>query len=85
MRLLIVGCEYSGTTTLAIAIGKWSKRILGVDWSAHDHGKKPHVSGHGVEWAPDRGFLRPTNDDDWLHPKHPDRPITALSNEEEQQ
>jgi len=83
MRLLLAGCEYSGTTTLAHAIAKWAKRVLGTDWMAHDHGKTPHISGHGDDWAPDRGFLRPLNDEDWPHPKHPDRPITALSDEEE--
>jgi len=80
----MMGCEYAGTTTLAtMGISKWSKKVFGEGWGAHDHGKKPHVSGHGSEWAPDRGFLRPLNDEDWPHPDHPDRPITALSDKEE--
>ena len=55
MKLQIMGCEYAGTTTLAtLGISKWSEKVFGTGWGAHDHGKKPHVSGHGSEWAPDR-------------------------------
>ena len=52
MRLLLVGCEYAGTTTLATAICKWGQRAMGGGWELfllHDHFKIPHTSGHGHE------------------------------------
>ena len=45
MRLLLVGCEYSGTTTLAHAIIGWAKETLGAEnIGLHDHFKWPHLS-----------------------------------------
>ena len=48
MRLIITGCEYSGTTTLSLAIGGWARTTLGSDyWTAnsyHDHWKIPHLN-----------------------------------------
>ena len=44
MRLIISGCEYSGTTTLMNAISGWAKRVMGEDIGLHDHWKLPHVS-----------------------------------------
>ena len=47
MKLILVGCEYAGTTTLAMAIFRWAERELGADFGMlHDHYKIPHTSGH---------------------------------------
>jgi hypothetical protein len=47
MRLILIGCEYAGTTTVANAIHKWAKETLHVDLgSIHDHWKIPHTVGH---------------------------------------
>jgi hypothetical protein len=46
MRLVLIGCEYSGTTTLANAIRDWAVEVLGERILLHDHGKIPHISGH---------------------------------------
>lgn len=47
MRLFLIGCEYSGTTTLAHAIHRWAKTNYGIDMgSIHDHWKIPHTIGH---------------------------------------
>ena len=47
MKLILIGCEYSGTTTLALAINEWMKETTGTDTRLiHDHWKIPHTSGH---------------------------------------
>ena len=47
MRVLLIGCEYSGTTTLAYAINDWLARETGTGVRIiHDHWKLPHTSGH---------------------------------------
>ena len=47
MKLILVGCEYSGTTTLALAVNEWMKETTGSDSRLiHDHWKIPHTSGH---------------------------------------
>ena len=47
MKLILIGCEYSGTTTLALAINEWMKETSGTDFRLiHDHWKIPHTSGH---------------------------------------
>lgn len=47
MRLILAGCEYSGTTTLSNAIDDWLDEKMGVRFSLiHDHWKIPHTSGH---------------------------------------
>lgn len=47
MKLMLIGCEYSGTTTLALAINNWAQKTLGRDFGIiHDHWKIPHISGH---------------------------------------
>lgn len=43
MRLILIGCEYSGTTTLARAISAWAKDTMGADLTIHDHFKFPQV------------------------------------------
>ncbi len=47
MKLILVGCEYSGTTTLALGINSWLKELTGSGFRLiHDHWKIPHTSGH---------------------------------------
>lgn len=47
MRVILVGCEYVGTTKLAHAIDDWLDANMGVRFSLiHDHWKIPHTSGH---------------------------------------
>ena len=47
MRLLLVGCEYVGGTTLAHAIDDWMFEKMGARFSLiHEHWKIPHTSGH---------------------------------------
>ena len=42
MYLILIGCEYAGTTTLAHAVNDWSKRSLGTEFKLiHDHYKLP--------------------------------------------
>ena len=56
MRLIIAGCEYSGTTTLSLALGQWVKEnveggTFGLN-QYHDHWKLPHISNFSPP-APD--------------------------------
>ena len=47
MRLILAGCEYSGTTTLSQSIDDWMQENMGCRFSLiHDHWKIPHTSGH---------------------------------------
>ena len=47
MRLVIAGCEYSGTSTLTFAIDDWLNETMGVRFPLiHDHWKLPDTSGH---------------------------------------
>ena len=43
MRLILIGCEYSGTTTLARAISDWARDTMGAEMTVHDHFKFPQV------------------------------------------
>ena len=50
MRLILIGCEYSGTTTLAHAINEWTKETMGKEFTLiHDHFKLPDTNPHGPE------------------------------------
>jgi hypothetical protein len=54
MRVILVGCEYVGTTTLAHAIDDWLEANMGVRFSLiHDHWKIPHTSGHPDDSTPE--------------------------------
>lgn len=54
MYLILIGCEYAGTTTLAHAINDWSKASLGTDFRLiHDHYKLPDTKPHGPDLTPD--------------------------------
>ena len=44
MRLIIIGCEYAGTTTLSDNIGAWVERSMGGHMPVHDHWKIPELS-----------------------------------------
>ena len=44
MRLIITGCEYAGTTTLANNISAWVERSMGGQMPTHDHWKVPELS-----------------------------------------
>jgi hypothetical protein len=44
--LILIGCEYVGTTTLAVAINQWAEKAMGVPLAFHDHWKYPVASGH---------------------------------------
>ena len=49
MRLILIGCEYAGKTTLAVEISKWMIEALGlpfVRW--HNHFVVPHIDQHLV-------------------------------------
>ena len=47
MHLVLTGCEYTGTTTLAQGIVRWAKSAMGRDYHFHDHWKIPHLR-HGL-------------------------------------
>ncbi len=67
MRLLLIGCEYVGTTTLANGIQAWSHQVMGEGKGLvayHDHWKIPHISGHrGLD---DENLLTPEEQDQIL-------------------
>ena len=46
MRLIIIGSEYSGTTTLANAVNAWAEETIGITMLVHDHWKIPHTINH---------------------------------------
>ena len=47
MKLILIGCEYAGTTTLAIAFHEHARVHLGIDLgSIHDHWKIPYTVTH---------------------------------------
>ena len=47
MKLILIGCEYAGTTTLAIAFHDHARAHLGIDLgSIHDHWKIPYTVTH---------------------------------------
>lgn len=54
MKLLIVGAEFTGTTTLANALHKWKEEEMGCGFThIHDHFKYPRVSGHPDDTTPE--------------------------------
>ena len=60
MKLLIVGCEYAGTTTLAHAIDDWMAEAMGSRMRLiHDHWKIPYTVGHpaNISEEEERQFL----------------------------
>ena len=85
MRLIIAGCEYSGTTTLSQTFGDWgAENLEGGSFGPnqyHDHWKLPHVSN----------FSPPAPDDAekvvacYPDAKYGDYSRTGLSHEEQAQ
>lgn len=54
MYLILIGCEYAGTTTLAHAINDWTDESLGTQFKLiHDHFKLPDTKPHGPELTPE--------------------------------
>ena len=48
MNLIIAGCEYSGTTTLANGIAEWARRTMAGTQEIHDHFKIPHIACYRI-------------------------------------
>ena len=46
MKIIAVGCEYVGTSTLMERFQEWVRDAFGETTIIHDHFKIPHVSGH---------------------------------------
>ena len=54
MYLILIGCEYAGTTTLANAINEWTKESLDTEFKLiHDHNKLPDTKPHGPALTPE--------------------------------
>ena len=59
MRLLLIGCEYSGKTTLAVRISRWMIDAMGVPFVRwHNHYVAPCLDRHMVVWADDSAGAR---------------------------
>ncbi|MBM3932880.1 MAG: hypothetical protein FJ319_01000 [SAR202 cluster bacterium] len=53
MRLILAGCEYSGTTTLAYRLRDWIHTVIGGNVNRiHDHFKIPYTFVHMPEYTP---------------------------------
>ncbi len=81
MRLILVGCEYSGTTTLSYAISKWARKVIGGDFGFHDHWKVPHVSHPPGQSNEENDELYTA----WLEGRGEDPTVMGLSDEEQEQ
>ena len=81
MRLLLMGCEYSGTTTLSRQIIKWVKENLGDEFGFHDHWKLPHVSHPSLP----EGTSIEARWEAWESGKGPDPTMTGHTDEENTQ
>ena len=57
MRLIVIGCEYAGTTTLTDNIAGWVERAMGGRMGKHDHWKIPEVSHKPHTREENQGFL----------------------------
>ncbi len=58
MQLILAGCEYVGTTTIAHAIDDWMAAKMGARFTLiHDHWKIPHTSGHPDDTTPEEQDL----------------------------
>ena len=85
MRLIIAGCEYSGTTTLSQTFGEWgAANMEGGRWGPneyHDHWKLPHVSNFSPPAPEDVASVVACYPD----AKYGDYSRTGLSHEEQDQ
>lgn len=57
MRLILVGCEYVGTSTLIQEISGWVERSMGGKMGIHDHWKAPQLSHLEHTKEENEGFL----------------------------
>ena len=63
MKVILAGCEYSGTTTLSHAISDWMVEVFGGEpWGPphygwHDHYVMPHVTHHDMTEAEQQQML----------------------------
>ena len=57
MKILMIGCEYAGTTTLAVEMSKWMERVVGGaihgGLAFHDHHKLAEAGHVGVKGPPE--------------------------------
>ncbi len=82
MRLLLVGCEYAGTTTLVHGIIEWAKETLGAEQiGLHDHFKWPHLS-HPPAKTPDESKAMFGA---WVEGRGPDPTYLGLDADEQAQ
>ena len=79
MNIILVGCEYSGTTTLAVAITYWAKEAVSADFGFHDHWKVPHL-GHPKSDSPEHLQQMVS---DWKEGKGEDPTRSGFSAEEQ--
>jgi len=67
MKMLMVGCEYAGTTTLAVEMSRWIDRVIGGaihgGLAFHDHHKLLEGGHVGTKGVPEN---RPEDDEDNL-------------------
>ncbi len=57
MRLIMVGCEYVGTSSLIQEISGWVERAMGGKMGIHDHWKAPQLSHAEHTKEENEGFL----------------------------
>ena len=57
MKLILVGCEYAGKKTLAVAISKWLINDMGLDFVRwHNHFVVPKLDTHMIIQAADNNM-----------------------------
>ena len=57
MKLLLIGCEYAGKTTLVNAISQWIQDNMGAKPGVHDHFTIPHIDHEELTDQEQRQFL----------------------------
>jgi hypothetical protein len=79
MHLILIGSEYSGTTTIALAISNWAESVMGGHHGFHDHWKIPHLSHpkFGSPEASEKGWA------DWAAGRIEDPTRTGYTDEEQ--
>ncbi len=78
MRLLIIGCEYTGKQTLAAGISQWMIRTMGVPYVRwHDHFVVPRLDGHMIVRGNDEAAV-PGKDDADLNTADDEAQILTL-------
>ena len=80
MHLVMIGCEYAGTTTLAWEFHKWTKENIGEARGFHDHWKLPHLSHPNL--GPDVKLEDAMQA--WSEGKGPDPTTSGFSDEEQE-